>query len=108
LDQLHVETFKETRVRFSAPTYELRERQWRTAFEAQGDWFCYVVEGPRGELVGFAKGTLHDGGVPGFQGELNKIYVLRQWHRQGIGRQLVEQVARRFLERALARCCSSE
>src|SRR5881396_1578424 len=66
LAQLHVETFKETHGRFSAPTYELRERQWRTAFESQGDWFCYVVEGPRGELVGFAKGTLHDGGVPGF------------------------------------------
>jgi GNAT superfamily N-acetyltransferase len=47
--------------------------------------------------VGFAKGTLHDGGVPGFQGELNKIYVLREWHRRGIGRALVEQVGRRFL-----------
>jgi GNAT superfamily N-acetyltransferase len=35
--------------------------------------------------------------VPGFAGELNKIYVLRAWHRSGIGRALVEQVARRFL-----------
>lgn len=49
------------------------------------------------QLVGFAKGTLHDGGIPGFQGELNKIYVLRAWHRRGIGRALVEQVALRFL-----------
>jgi GNAT superfamily N-acetyltransferase len=35
--------------------------------------------------------------VPGFEGELDKIYVLRAWHRCGIGRALVEQVARRFL-----------
>ena len=52
-----------------------------------------------GQLVGFAKGELHDGGVPGFQGELDKIYVRRAWHRVGIGRALVEQVARRFLAR---------
>jgi GNAT superfamily N-acetyltransferase len=27
-----------------------------------------------------------------------QIYVLRRWHRHGIGRRLVEQVARRFLD----------
>ena len=55
----------------------------------------------RGELVAFAKGTLHDGGVPGFAGELNKIYVLRRYHRQGIGRLLVAHVARRFLDQGV-------
>jgi ribosomal protein S18 acetylase RimI-like enzyme len=54
-----------------------------------------------GKLVGFAKGTLHDGGVPGFAGELNKIYVLRHLHRQGIGRLLLCTVARRFVERGV-------
>ena len=29
---LHVETFRETHGRFGAPSYELRERQWREAF----------------------------------------------------------------------------
>ena len=61
---------------------------------------CVRVNGVRrsnARPIGFAKGTLHDGGVPGFQGELNKIYVLRDWHRQGIGRALVERVSRRFL-----------
>jgi ribosomal protein S18 acetylase RimI-like enzyme len=101
LAELHVETFKETHGRHGAPSVELRESQWRTAFERATDWFCYVVESTDGKLVGFAKGTLHDGGVPGFEGELNKIYVLRRWHRQGIGRQLVEHVARRFLERGV-------
>jgi ribosomal protein S18 acetylase RimI-like enzyme len=101
LAELHVATFKEAHGRLGAPTFELRESQWRAAFERERDWFCYVAEVPGGRLVGFAKGTLHDGGIPGFQGELKKIYVLREWHRHGIGRQLVEHVARRFLEQGV-------
>ena len=102
LAELHVVTFKETHGSgHRSPTFELRESQWRTAFERETDWFCYVAEAQAGQLVGFAKGTLHDGGVPGFQGELNKIYVLRACHRQGIGRALVEQVSRRFLSQGV-------
>ena len=94
---LHDATFKETHGQRGAPSYELRESQWRAAFEGEAQWFCYVAEAGDGALVGFAKGTLHDGGVPGFEGELNKIYVLREWHRLGIGRALVAHVSRRFL-----------
>src|SRR5512142_607824 len=101
LAALHVATFKEAHGRHGAPSFELREAQWRTAFERETNWFCYVAETPNGRLVGFAKGTLHDGGVPGFQGELNKIYVLREWHRHGIGRALVQHVAQRFLAQGI-------
>jgi ribosomal protein S18 acetylase RimI-like enzyme len=102
LARLHVQTFNEIHRggRSGGPSYELRERQWRDAFAVKdGSWFCLVVENEIGELVGFAKGTLHDGGVPGFVGELNKIYVLRRFHRQGLGRLLLCNVARRFLDR---------
>ena len=102
LARLHVQTFNETHRsgRSGGPSYELRERQWRDAFAVKdGSWFCLVVENEIGELVGFAKGTLHDGGVPGFVGELNKIYVLRRFHRQGLGRLLLCNVARRLLDR---------
>jgi ribosomal protein S18 acetylase RimI-like enzyme len=104
LARLHVETFNETHRggRSGGPSYELRERQWREAFQGKdGSWFCFVVENDRGELVGFAKGTPHDGGVPGFEGELNKIYVLQRYHRQGLGRLLLCNVARRFLDRGV-------
>jgi len=97
LARLHVATFKETHGGFRPPSEELRASQWRAAFETDVGWFCYVAEDARGELVGFAKGTRHDGGVPGFQGELSKIYVLRRCHRHGLGLQLVMHVARRFL-----------
>ena len=97
LAALHVATFKEAHGQRGAPSYELREAQWHTAFEREPNWFCYVAVAPDGQLVGFAKGEPHDGSVPGFEGELDKIYVLRAWHHSGIGRALVEHVARRFL-----------
>ena len=97
--RVHVETFNEAHMagRSGGPSYELRERQWIDAFAAGGQWFCFVVENDAGELVGFAKGTRHDGEVPGFVGELNKIYVLRRFHRQGVGRSLLCSVAQRFI-----------
>lgn len=104
LASLHVQTFNETHCggRAAGPSYELRERQWREGFTVNdGNWFCFVVEDNAGELVGFAKGTPHDGGVPGFAGELNKIYVLHRFHRQGIGRLLLCNVARRFVDRGV-------
>jgi GNAT superfamily N-acetyltransferase len=104
LARLHVETFNETHrgARPGGPSYELRARQWREAFDREdGSWFGYVVEDDAGELVGFAKGTRHDGGVPGFAGELNKIYLLQRVQRQGLGRLLLLAVARRFLERGV-------
>ena len=104
LARLHVQTFNETHRggRPDGPSFELRQEQWREAFAGNDEsWFCFVVEDDSGELVGFAKGTPHDGAVPGFAGELNKIYVLRRFHRQGIGRLLLYHVARRFIERGV-------
>jgi ribosomal protein S18 acetylase RimI-like enzyme len=83
------------------PTYEIRERQWRQAFEVtDGSWFCFVVEGPDGQLIGFAKATPSD--HPEFGGELSKIYLLDAYQRQGWGRRLVGQVARRFLRQGIS------
>jgi ribosomal protein S18 acetylase RimI-like enzyme len=103
LATLHVKTFNETHRdgRPGGPSYDLRERQWREAFEQGGSWFGYVIEDGNRELVGFAKGTPHDGGVPGYTGELNKIYVLQRVQRQGLGRLLLCAVARRFIERGV-------
>jgi len=101
LARLHVQTFNETHRggRPGGPSHQLREQQWREAFANGGDWFCVVIEDDRGELVGFAKGTPHDGGVPGYEGELNKIYLLQRVQRQGLGRQLLRAVADRFVQR---------
>lgn len=105
LARLHVQTFNETHRHGlpGGPSYELREGQWREAFDRHdGNWFCFVVEDDRGELVGFAKGTPHEGGVPGYGGELNKIYLLQRVQRQGLGRRLLCAVAGRFVERGVS------
>jgi GNAT superfamily N-acetyltransferase len=85
------------------PTYELRERQWREAFEkTDGSWFCLVIERWNGELIGFVKGVRYSGGLPGFSGELDKIYLLREYQRLGLGRRLLGHVARRFLSQGIS------
>lgn len=101
LAALHVQTFNETHLegRGGGPTYQLREEQWRDSFKtASPTVSCIVIEGDRGELGGFARGTRHDGGVPGFLGELNKIYLLRRVQRRGLGRQLLYGATARFLD----------
>ena len=96
LARLHVATFVETHGG-PGPSSAVRERQWSEAFSQRSDdWFCVVIVSPDGELVGFAKGVPHDD-IPGYNGELNKIYILRQYHRLGLGRRLLGEVSRRFL-----------
>jgi ribosomal protein S18 acetylase RimI-like enzyme len=101
LADLHVRTFRETHG--GGPTRELRESQYRAKFAAtDGRWFCFVAEDPQGDLIGFAVGEPHDDRDRVYEGELNKIYVLREYHRHGAGRALVCSVARRFLTQGIA------
>lgn len=102
LAQLHVTTWNATYapMLMKGPPVEVRAEQWRAAFAKQdGSWFCYVVENGKGELVGFAKGVRSDN--PGYGGELNKIYLLRDYQGLGLGRRLVGHVARRFLAQGI-------
>jgi L-amino acid N-acyltransferase YncA len=106
LARLHVTTFNETHAPLlrDGPTFEVRERQWRQAFEAgDGTWFCFVIEDTGGELIGFAKGQPYSHpDQPEFDGELNKIYLLRSYHRRGLGRRLLGHVSRRFLVQGIS------
>ena len=105
LAQLHVDTFNETHapVLRNGPTYEIRERQWRAVLNADDSrQFTFAVEDDEGKMIGFAKGQPYGSpDLPDFDGELNKIYLLRRYHRRGIGRQLLGHVVRRFLEQGV-------
>jgi ribosomal protein S18 acetylase RimI-like enzyme len=81
------------------PTAELREHQWREAFRnLDGSWFCYVIENSKSEIIGFAKGKIYNQrDLPDFGGELNKIYLLRNYHNQGIGLKLFALVVKKFI-----------
>jgi ribosomal protein S18 acetylase RimI-like enzyme len=101
---LHVETWKATYPEVTnPPTYEIRDRQWREAFKiTDGSWFCFVAEDESGELIGFANGKRYcHADLPDFSGELNKIYLLREYQRQGLGRRLLGHVVRRFLSQGI-------
>ena len=101
LVRLHVQTFNETHG--PGPSVEVREQQWRKAFvEADPAWFCFVAETSDGRLVGFAKGQPYTEEELGeFEGELNKIYVLREYQKRGLGRRLVCAVAQGFVGRGI-------
>lgn len=98
LARLHVRTFTETHG--GGPSCQIREEQYRQKFAASdGSWFCFVVAHQDGELIGFAVGEPYE--EDGYGGRLNKLYLLRQYHRRGLGRRLVGQVVRRFLDRGV-------
>ena len=105
LTALHVKTWTDTYwpVR-NPPTYKLREQQWRKQFaQTDGSWFCFVAKNKRGELVGLALGASYaHSDLPGYSGELRKIYLLREYQRLGVGRRLVGHVARRFLTQGIS------
>ncbi|WP_025414152.1 GNAT family N-acetyltransferase [Gemmatirosa kalamazoonensis] len=93
---LHVRAFQETHG--GGPSVAVRQAQWEAILgRADAQDFTFLVEDADGRLVAFARGAPHDGGVPGFGGELNKIYVLRRHQGHGLGRLLVRRVAERFL-----------
>ena len=101
LVRLHVQAFDETHG--PGPSVDVREQQWRKAFsDPDPDWFCVVAETSGGRLVAFARGQPYTEEELGdFRGELNKIYVLRQYQKQGVGRRLVCAVARGLLIRGI-------
>ncbi|MCD2422757.1 GNAT family N-acetyltransferase [Niabella pedocola] len=98
---LHVTVFKETHGSIGAPEIALRVWQWEQVFMApEGNWFCLVMETASGGLIGFAKGQAYQEAAHSeFAGELNKIYLLREYQGRGLGKRLIGCVARAFIQR---------
>lgn len=68
-------------------SYERSAERNRT-FMAQGEagLHHFVAEDETGRIVGFALGDRARGEVPGFDGELYGIYLFKESHGQGLGR----------------------
>ena len=101
LAELHVRAFDQAHG--PGPDVSLRERQWRDKLSLPDALlFCIVLEEPHGSLIGFASGELHRSDEPSaFRGVLDKIYLLREYHRQGLGRRLLCTAAHRFLAQGI-------
>ena len=50
----------------------------------------FVAERDTGQIVGFAIGGAERDGDPEYHAEIYAIYILPEYHRQGIGRQLIQ------------------
>lgn len=81
-------------------SYEKRESSWEQILKSvpKNSNFTYVAEDKSGEIIAFANGGLERTNDPNYQGELNAIYILEKYQRQGIGRNLLRVVARRLRE----------
>jgi ribosomal protein S18 acetylase RimI-like enzyme len=100
LAELHVRTWNATYRTSAGPTVGTRSAQWRRVFErADPREFVVVAESADRRLIGFAFGGPGDGD---FAGVLNKIFLSWDYHGLGLGRRLMEETARRFLERGVA------
>ena len=102
LAQLHVTAWNQTYPFVKrTPTFETRAYQWNELFKVKDQtWCCFVVVNSKGELVGFARGKPYTDELK-FDGELNKIYLLKTYQRLGLGRRLVAQVVHRFLTQGI-------
>ena len=99
LGKLHAITWAQT-YNAENPNIQLRQYQWQKAFteENDGSWFCILVVNKGNELVGFAKGKINkDKNSRIMQGDLNKIYLLSDYQRMGLGTKLFALVVKRFL-----------
>jgi len=103
LGKLHAITWAET-YNAKNPNIQLRQHQWQTAFtkENDGSWFCILVVNAKNELVGFAKGKINkDEHTSQLHGDLNKIYLLSDYQRLGLGKKLFTLVVQRFLNKGI-------
>lgn len=99
LAELHVTTWNATYNTSRGPTVATRAWQWDQVFakENRRD-FVLVLEDRNGRLIGFTWGKPHEGE---FAGEVSKIYLRWEYHGLGLGRRMMAETTRRFVERGI-------
>jgi ribosomal protein S18 acetylase RimI-like enzyme len=99
LAELHVTTWNATYRTTDGPTVATRAWQWNEVFKKPDRRdFVLVLEDRNGRLIGFTWGK-PEGGA--FEGQLSKIYLRWEYHGLGLGRRMMSETARRFLERGI-------
>ncbi len=81
-------------------SYTEREAGWASALTTEANQLdFYVAQNADGQIVGFALGGALRDDISGYSSELYGIYLLQEVQRSGIGRRLVQAVARNLSER---------
>jgi ribosomal protein S18 acetylase RimI-like enzyme len=99
LAELHVTTWNATYNTTKGPSIATRTWQWNEVFSKENRRdFVLVLEDRGGRLIGFTWGKPDHGE---FAGQLSKIYLRFEYHGLGLGRRMMVETARRFLERGM-------
>jgi GNAT superfamily N-acetyltransferase len=99
LAELHVKTWNATYNTTRGPSIATRTWQWNEVFAKDNRRdFVLVLEDRNGRLIGFTWGKPDEGE---FEGQLSKIYLRWEYHGLGLGRRMLAETARRFLERGI-------
>lgn len=99
LAELHVTTWNATYNTTHGPTVATRTWQWNGIFAKPNRRdFVLVLEDRDGRLIGFTWGLPHEGEC---EGQLSKIYLRWEYHGLGVGRRMMAESARRFLDRGI-------
>ncbi|MGG1615900.1 GNAT family N-acetyltransferase [Paenibacillus sp. NRS-1782] len=70
-------------------SYEQRTELWKSNISSEDDHQVYLVENEKGEIIGFVSGGPEKSGeYPPYEGEITAIYVLKEYHSLGLGKQL--------------------
>lgn len=98
LAELHVMLWNAT-YRMQGPSVPTRIAQWQRLFaDRDAREFVFLLEDRERRIIGFARGGPHEGR---FEGELSKIYLRWEYHGLGLGRLMMREAARRFLDHGI-------
>ena len=100
--RVHVDTWRTTyrgiipEKTLAQLSYSQREKSWlQIISNAQDAQFTDIACDRSGQIIGFADGGLGTEHLI-YKGELNAIYILETYQRQGIGRRLFHSVVKRL------------
>lgn len=87
-------------------TYKESERNWARALRELSEAderqeYIYVAENDAGNIIGVAMGGPEGSNHPLYTGEIYFLYLLPEYHRRGIGRQLTISVVERLVEHGM-------
>ena len=106
--KVHVDSWRTTYTGLVPDDYlsqlssEQREQTWRDILSTHGAAeFLFVAEAQAGNVIGFTSGGPERSGNTVYKGELYAIYLLEEYQRKGIGRQLAQAIAKRLVQEGL-------
>jgi ribosomal protein S18 acetylase RimI-like enzyme len=105
--RVHVESWRSTYAgilpaeAIAERSFERRHSYWCGAVGRSGAEYVYVAE-TGGLVVGLASGGPERSGDSTYRGELYAIYILAEYQRRGIGRELVRAIAERLSQDELS------